>query len=106
MIDKLSLGNLEAKRDWGFARDYVEAMHCMLQQEAPDDYVIATGETHSVREFCELAFAHVGLDYRDHVIVQDQFFRPAEVNILLGDAGKATQRLGWHPTCRFANWSG
>ena len=77
-------------------------MHLMLQQEAPDDYVIATGETHSVREFCELAFAHVGLDYRDHVIVQDQFFRPAEVNILLGDAGKATQRLGWHPTCRFA----
>ena len=101
LADKLPLGNLDAKRDWGFARDYVRAMHLMLQQDVPDDYVIATGETHSVREFCQLAFAHVGLDYRDYVNIDECLFRPAEVNLLLGNASKATQRLGWTPTCRF-----
>jgi GDPmannose 4,6-dehydratase len=101
LTDKLPLGNLDSKRDWGYARDYVRAMHMMLQQDAPDDYVIATGETHSVREFCALAFAHVGLDYRDHVVSDERLFRPAEVNLLLGDASKATAKLGWRPTCRF-----
>ena len=95
------MGNLDAKRDWGFARDYVRAMHLMLQQDAPDDFVIATGQTHSVREFCELAFAQVGLDHRQYVRVEERLFRPAEVNILLGDASKAAQQLGWQPTCGF-----
>src|SRR6266853_509549 len=89
---KLYLGNLDAKRDWGHAKDYVRAMWLMLQQDTPDDYVIATGETYSVREFAEIAFGHVGLDYRDHVIVDPKFFRPAEVHLLLGDATKARQR--------------
>src|SRR2546421_2727566 len=91
----LPLGNLEAKRDWGHAREYVEAMWRMLQQPEPDDYVIATGETNSVRDFVELAFAHVGLDYRKHVINDPDLFRPAEVNLLLGNSAKAQTRLGW-----------
>lgn len=93
--DKLALGNLEAKRDWGHARDYVDAMWRMLQQPESDDYVIATGETHSVREFVELAFAAVGLDYKDHVVVDAQFYRPAEVELLVGNPIKSYQRLGW-----------
>jgi GDP-mannose 4,6-dehydratase len=92
---QLALGNLEAKRDWGFARDYVEAMWLMLQQPKPDDYVVATGQTHSVREFCELAFSHVGLDYRDFVVVDPMYFRPTEVDVLIGDATKAREKLGW-----------
>jgi len=92
---ELRLGNLEAKRDWGHAREYVTAMWRMLQQSAPDDYVIATGETHSVREFAELAFSHAGLDYRDFVAPDAALHRPAEVNLLLGDASKAKAKLGW-----------
>jgi GDPmannose 4,6-dehydratase len=92
---ELRLGNLDAKRDWGHAREYVQAMWLMLQQPEPDDYVIATGQTHTVREFAELAFAHAGLDYRDYVTPDADLFRPAEVNILQGDASKARQKLGW-----------
>jgi len=92
---ELRLGNLEAKRDWGHAREYVEAMWLMLQQDEPDDYVVATGESHSVREFAERAFAEVGLDYRDYVTNDPDLFRPAEVNMLLGDASKAREKLGW-----------
>jgi GDPmannose 4,6-dehydratase len=99
---ELRLGNLDAKRDWGFAGDYVEAMWRMLQQEKPDDYVIATGETHSVREFCELAFAHVGLHWQDHVVIDPAYVRPTEVDLLLGDATKARTQLGWEPKVRFA----
>jgi GDPmannose 4,6-dehydratase len=99
--DKLALGNLESKRDWGFAGDYVRAMWLMLQQDEPSDYVIATGETHSVREFCEVAFARVGLDYEDHVVVDERFFRPAEVDLLVGDASRARAQLGWEPTMGF-----
>jgi GDPmannose 4,6-dehydratase len=99
--DKLALGNLEAKRDWGYAPEYVRAMWLMLQQDEPDDYVIATGETHSVREFCEIAFAHLGLDYRDFVFEDPQFYRPAEVNLLIGDATKAREKLGWKPETSF-----
>jgi len=99
---ELRLGNLDAKRDWGFAGDYVEAMWRMLQQEAPDDFVICTGETHSVREFCELAFGRAGLDYEDHVVVDERFFRPAEVDLLVGDAAKAEAQLGWRPRTRFS----
>ena len=91
----LPLGNLEAKRDWGHAREYVEAMWLMLQQPDPDDYVIATGETHSVRDFVDLAFSHAGLDYRKYVVNDPDLFRPAEVNLLLGDSSKAQARLGW-----------
>lgn len=98
---ELRLGNLEAKRDWGHAKDYVRAMHLMLQQEAADDFVVATGETHTVREFCELAFAGVGLDYREYVKVDEQFYRPAEVDLLIGDAAKARRVLGWRPECTF-----
>ena len=93
--DELRLGNLDAQRDWGFAGDYVRAMWLMLQQDTPDDYVIATGETHAVREFCELAFGHVGLNYEDHVVVDEKFFRPAEVDLLVGDPTKAKTKLGW-----------
>ncbi|MCO6457490.1 MAG: GDP-mannose 4,6-dehydratase [Pirellulaceae bacterium] len=93
----LYLGNLDARRDWGFAGDYVDAMWRMLQQPEPDDYVIATGRTHSVREFLELAFGHLRLDYRDFVQVDPRYFRPTEVELLLGDAGKARDRLGWQP---------
>jgi GDPmannose 4,6-dehydratase len=98
---ELRIGNLEAKRDWGHASDYVRAMHLMLQQEQPDDYVIATGETHSVREFCELAFAEAGLDYREYVKVDERFYRPAEVELLVGDASKASEALGWQPRFSF-----
>jgi GDPmannose 4,6-dehydratase len=97
----LRLGNLEARRDWGYAGDYVEAMWRMLQEEEPGDYVIATGIAHSVREFCEIAFAHVGLDWRKHVEVDPALFRPAEVDSLLGDATKARARLGWTPRVGF-----
>ena len=100
--DKLFIGNLDAKRDWGFAQDYVRAMWLMLQQDTPDDYVISSGETHSVREFCEIAFSHVGLDYQKHVEIDPKFFRPAEVNLLLGDCSKANQKLGWKPEITFA----
>ena len=99
--DKVYLGNLDAKRDWGFAGDFVEAMWLMLQQDEPDDYVIATGETHSVRELCEVAFAYVGLDWRQHVGVDSKYIRPTEVDLLLGDATKAKQQLGWTPKTTF-----
>jgi GDPmannose 4,6-dehydratase len=101
MQKKLALGNLEALRDWGFAGDFVEAMWWMLQQEVPDDYVVATGETHSVREFCEKAFARVGLDYLDFVEVDPRFFRPAEVDVLRGSPEKARRQLGWQPRMTF-----
>jgi len=100
--DELRLGNLEARRDWGFAGDYVEAMWLMLQQEEPGDFVVATGETHSVREFCELAFRHVGLDYTDHVVQDEKFMRPAEVDLLVGDASRARAVLGWKPRVTLA----
>jgi GDPmannose 4,6-dehydratase len=99
---ELRLGNLDARRDWGFAGDYVEAMWLMLQQDEPDDFVIATGETHSVRELCELAFSHAGLNYEDHVVIDEQFFRPAEVDLLVGDPTKAREVLGWKPKTSFA----
>jgi GDPmannose 4,6-dehydratase len=98
---ELRLGNLDAQRDWGFAKDYVEAMWLMLQQEKPDDYVIATGETHSVREFLEEAFAYAGLDWKDFVKVDPKYFRPAEVDLLLGDPSKAKRILGWEPKVTF-----
>ena len=98
---ELRLGNLDAKRDWGYAKDYVEAMWRMLQQEKPGDYVIATGETHSVREFCEEAFGCVGLDWKDFVKVDPKYFRPAEVDLLLGDSSKAQRVLGWKPRVTF-----
>jgi GDPmannose 4,6-dehydratase len=101
MATELRLGNLDSKRDWGFAGDYVEMMWRMLQQDTPDDYVAATGETHTVREFCEIAFAHVGLDYNDHVVTDPAFVRPAEVELLLGDPSKAKRVLGWEPTVSF-----
>ncbi len=99
--DKLYLGNLEAKRDWGFAGDFVEAMWLMLQQDKPDDYVIATGETHSVREFAEKVFSKLGLDYARYVAVDPRYFRPTEVDVLLGDASRANKALGWHPKVSF-----
>jgi len=101
LSDELLLGNLEACRDWGHAREYVKAMHLMLQQDEPDDYVVATGETHSVRDFCELAFDEVGLDYRDYVKVDERFMRPAEVSHLRGDFSKARTKLGWEPGVSF-----
>ena len=99
--DKLYLGNLDAKRDWGYAPEYVEATWRILQQDQPDDYVIATGETHTVREFCELAFGHVGLDWQKYVATDPRYLRPAEVDLLLGDASKAKRVLGWEPKTRF-----
>jgi len=99
--EKLYLGNLEARRDWGFAADYVQAMWLMLQQDAPGDFVIATGTTHSVREFCQRAFARLDLDYRDFVQIDPRYFRPAEVDLLLGDATKARQTLRWEPAVGF-----
>ncbi|MCL4162090.1 UNVERIFIED_CONTAM: hypothetical protein GTU68_061044 [Idotea baltica] len=99
--NELRLGNLDAQRDWGFAGDYVEAMWAMLQQDAPDDYVISTGETHSVREFCRIAFEHAGLDWEQYVIVDDKFFRPAEVDLLIGAPAKAEAELGWTPSTSF-----
>lgn len=94
--NELRLGNLEAKRDWGHAADYVQAMWLMLQQDQPDDYVISTGECHTVREFCDIAFSHVGLNYQDYVVVDERFFRPSEVEILQGDCSKAKRVLGWN----------
>lgn len=99
--DKLYLGNLEAKRDWGYAKEFVEAMWLMLQQERPDDYVIATGETHSVREFLEVAFKHAGLDWRRYVVIDPRLYRPTEVDLLIGDATKAREKLGWTPKTKF-----
>lgn len=101
LIHELPLGNLEAKRDWGHAKDYVVAIHLMLQQQVPDDFVIATGESHSVREFCKLAFEAVGLDYRDYVVSRPEFYRPAEIYLLEGDCSKAKTQLGWSPQCGF-----
>ncbi|MGZ6094364.1 MAG: GDP-mannose 4,6-dehydratase [Polyangiales bacterium] len=98
---ELRLGNLEAQRDWGHARDYVEAMWMMLQREKPDDYVVATGETHSVREFLDEAFGYVNLNWKDFVVVDPKYFRPAEVDVLLGDPAKATRDLGWKPKVSF-----
>lgn len=103
MQRELRLGNIDAKRDWGFAGDYVEAMWLMLQQDKPDDYVVATGVTTTVRDMCKLAFAHVGLDYEDHVIIDPQFFRPAEVEVLLGNPAKAERQLGWKPATSLAS---
>ncbi len=100
---KLFLGNLDSRRDWGYAREYVEAMWLMLQQEKPDDYVIATNETHSVREFLEVAFGHAGLDYNDYVEIDPRYYRPAEVDILIGDYSKAKRVLGWEPKTRFSD---
>jgi len=99
---ELRLGNLDAKRDWGHAKEYVKAMWLMLQQPESGDYVIATGKTHSVRDFCDKAFGHVGLDYRDYVVVDPAFYRPAEVELLLGDASLACEKLGWEPAHDFA----
>jgi GDPmannose 4,6-dehydratase len=98
---ELRLGNLDAKRDWGHAREYVVGMWMMLQQPVPDDYVVATGETHSVREFVELAFSYAGLDYRKYVVTDKDLYRPAEVTLLLGDASKARQVLGWSHSVSF-----
>jgi GDPmannose 4,6-dehydratase len=98
LTDKLRLGNIDAKRDWGHARDYVRAMWMMLQQETPDDYVVATGKTTSVRDMCEIAFRHVGLSFEDHVVIDPSLYRPAEVDILLGNPNKALKVLGWKPT--------
>jgi len=100
---ELKLGNLEAKRDWGFAGDYVEAMHLMLQQDKPDDYVISTGKTHTVKEFAELAFKHAGLNWEDYVKTDESLFRPAEVHELKGDYSKARKILGWKPKVDFEN---
>ncbi len=99
--EKLALGNLDAERDWGYAKDYVEAMWLMLQEDEPDDYVISTGETHSVRELVSIAFAHAGLEVDDHVEIDPKFFRPAEVEHLIGDASKAREQLGWEPRTSF-----
>ena len=100
-VKELRLGNLEAKRDWGYARDYVEGAWRMVQQEEPDDYVLATGETHSVQEFLEAAFTYAGLDWREYVKIDPRYFRPAEVDLLIGDYAKAKTKLGWEPTVRF-----
>ncbi|TKZ35137.1 GDP-mannose 4,6-dehydratase, partial [Brachyspira catarrhinii] len=99
--DKLYLGNLDAKRDWGYAKDYVEAMWLMLQQEKAEDYVIATGETHSVREFLDEAFGLVGLDWKKYVEIDPRYYRPAEVDLLLGNPAKAKEKLGWKPKTTF-----
>jgi GDPmannose 4,6-dehydratase len=101
MAKELRLGNLESQRDWGFAGDYVEAMWRMLQHDKPDNFVVGMGETHSVREFCEIAFAHVGLDYNDYVVQDERFYRPAEVDLLISDPSKARSVLGWEPAVGF-----
>jgi len=101
LAKELRLGNLDARRDWGFAGDYVRAMWLMLQQPAPDDYVVGTGQTHSVRELCEIAFAHVGLDWRDYVVQDPRYIRPAEVDLLVADPSKARRVLGWEPSVSF-----
>jgi GDPmannose 4,6-dehydratase len=100
-VKELRLGNLEAQRDWGFAGDYVEAMWLMLQQDHPDNYVIGTGETHAVREFCEIAFSHVDLDYKQYVVQDEKFYRPAEVDLLISDPSKAHAALNWEPAVSF-----
>lgn len=102
LADELRLGNLDARRDWGFAGDYVRAMWLMLQQEMPDDYVIATGETHSVEDFLDVAFEHLDLDWHEFVVQDERFMRPAEVDLLVGDASKAGRELGWEPAISFA----
>jgi len=101
--DKLFLGNLDAKRDWGYAKEFVEAMWLMLQQDKPDDYVIATNETHTVREFLEVAFSHVDLDWKKYVEIDPRYFRPAEVELLIGDYSKAKKKLGWEPKTKFVD---
>ena len=101
LAKELRLGNLESRRDWGFAGDYVKAMWCMLQQPKPDNFVIGTGKTHSVREFCEIAFGHVGLDYNDYVVNDESYYRPAEVDLLVSNPSKAKTQLGWEPTVAF-----
>jgi len=101
MAKELSLGNLEARRDWGFAGEYVQAMWMMLQQDQPEDFVVGTGEIHSVRDFCEHAFKYVNLDYRDHVVQDPRFLRPSEVDLLIADPAKAHQKLGWAPKITF-----
>jgi GDPmannose 4,6-dehydratase len=101
LAKELRLGNLESQRDWGFAGDYVDAMWRMLQQDKPDNFVVGTGETHSVQEFCEIAFDRLGLDYKDHVIVDERYYRPAEVDLLISDASKAGKILGWEPQVEF-----
>src|SRR5271163_2359495 len=103
LVQEIRLGNLEAKRDWGYAGDYVEAMWLMLQQEQPDDYVIATGEAHPVQEFLEVVFDRLKLKWQDHVEIDERFFRPAEVDLLIGDASKAKRQLGWEPKVKFEN---
>jgi GDPmannose 4,6-dehydratase len=102
LAKELRLGNLEARRDWGFAGDYVEAMWMMLQKDKPDDYVVGTGQTHSVRELCELAFRYVGLNYQDYVVQDSRFYRPAEVDVLVANSIKANQELKWTPKLDFA----
>jgi len=99
--DELKLGNLDARRDWGYARDYMDGAWRMLQAEEPDDYVLATGETHSVQDFLDEAFGYAGLDWREYVTIDPRYFRPAEVDVLIGDYSKARERLGWEPTVRF-----
>lgn len=101
--DKLYLGNLDAKRDWGYAKEFVEAMWLMLQQDEPDDYVVATNETHTIREFLDVAFGHVGIDWSKHVAIDELYFRPAEVELLIGDYSKAKRKLGWEPKTKFAD---
>lgn len=101
LTNELRLGNLEARRDWGFAGDYVQAMWMMLKQEQPNDYVVGTGKTHSVREFCDAAFGHLGLDYQDYVVQDERFYRPAEVDLLVSDPHKIQQELGWQPNVSF-----
>jgi GDPmannose 4,6-dehydratase len=101
--DSLALGNLDSQRDWGYAADFVVAMWMMLQQDQPSDFVIATGETHSVRELCQIAFNHVGLDWEEYVVIDERFIRPAEVDLLIGDSRKAGERLGWKPETSFGD---
>jgi GDPmannose 4,6-dehydratase len=101
LADELRLGNLDSRRDWGFAGDYVRAMWLMLQQDQPDDYVVGSGQTHSVRQLCQVAFAHVGLDWQDYVIVDPKYYRPAEVDLLVSDPSKARRELGWEPEVTF-----
>ena len=101
--DNLALGNLDSQRDWGYAADFVIAMWQMLQQDEPSDFVLATGKTHSVRELCQIAFSHVGLDWQEHVVIDDRFIRPAEVDLLIGDPSRATEKLGWKPETSFGD---
>jgi GDPmannose 4,6-dehydratase len=106
LAKELQLGNLEATRDWGHARDYVRAMWSMFQQDKPDDYVVATGRTTSIRAFCQIAFSHVGLNYEDHVVTRSHLLRPAEVDVLQGDAAKARAKLGWAPEVTLEDMAG